>query len=395
LTDIVSKQTLEEVALGNQAPDLQFVSLVEEKDSAKMAEYADREINHHSRRATFLLSKWWLLVLRQHRKSEKPLFQAYKHNRPRLNELPKIFLQWIKDTHEVGENDGSGDKEECPGYGATRRVSCLIAVLLYDWFQERCVEWNAELTQKELLVAMEHDKEFFASEPLNANNTAKGSGKASKKKKKKAKKKPAPAAAAAAAVSAATVPTTDTEEPESNIDSKVDAEQKNDTADDTDSSGEWIGVQEKKKPSPGDIDSVRPPSSSSAAERPSDTKKDEEKASPTQGKSKKKGKAKTAKETKAFEVQKQDAGEKMESDEQASKNQAQVAVPKEDERQQPKARMEIAPFEYKSKVSVQDDSQLIPVEYFFVRRLKAILSKAKENASAEKKDNAAENIIFL
>jgi len=85
----------------------------------------------------------------------------------------------------------------------------------------------------------------------------------------------------------------------------------------------------------------------------------------------------------------------MESDEQASKNQAQVAVPKEDERQQPKARMEIAPFEYKSKVSVQDDSQLIPVEYFFVRRLKAILSKAKENASAEKKDNAAENIVFL
>ena len=53
-------------------------------------------------------------------------------------------------------------------------------------------------------------------------------------------------------------------------------------------------------------------------------------------------------------------------------------------------------FDYVSKVAVQDGKELIPVEYFLVRRLRTIVSQAKTNASGESDAKRPdEKIVFL
>ena len=53
-------------------------------------------------------------------------------------------------------------------------------------------------------------------------------------------------------------------------------------------------------------------------------------------------------------------------------------------------------FDYVSKVAVQDGKELIPVEYFLVRRLRMIMSQAKTNASVEPDaKRSGEKIVFL
>ena len=70
----------------------------------------------------------------------------------------------------------------CQGGGGRRRVTAIMTGLLYRWLQDRCNEWHAELTQKELLESM-------VDEPIaDAKSTepkARAKGKKSKKKKDK------------------------------------------------------------------------------------------------------------------------------------------------------------------------------------------------------------------
>jgi len=70
--------------------------------------------------------------------------------------------------------------EKCDGGGGERRVISIISVCIYGWLQDRCMEWHADLTQKELLSAVE-------DEPLRIHGSIPRTKKISKKKKDRRK----------------------------------------------------------------------------------------------------------------------------------------------------------------------------------------------------------------
>jgi len=76
-----------------------------------------------------------------------------------------------------GENLGLSGP--CEGGGGRRRTTGILVGLFYRWLKERCDEWNAELTQNELLESMV-DETFEDFKPAK--------GKKSKKKRDKEKK---------------------------------------------------------------------------------------------------------------------------------------------------------------------------------------------------------------
>lgn len=82
-------------------------------------------------------------------------------------------------------------EEACEGGGGKRRITCILAALLYRWLCDRCMEWHADLTQNELLGAID---EIAASTHSSFSASSQNSGQRSRKssKKKKDKQKHAP-----------------------------------------------------------------------------------------------------------------------------------------------------------------------------------------------------------
>ena len=86
---------------------------------------------------------------------------------------PWIFMDLEVEDGEVNGQSQPALNSKCCGGSGKRRVISIISACLYSWLQERCMEWHADLTQKELLSDA-IDDEFM-------KNVKK---KASKKKKK-------------------------------------------------------------------------------------------------------------------------------------------------------------------------------------------------------------------
>lgn len=66
-------------------------------------------------------------------------------------------------------------EDRCEGSNGERRVSSIISACLYGWLEKQCIEWHAELTQKELLLDAEE-------ELLQVSNKQKKKRKGSNKK---------------------------------------------------------------------------------------------------------------------------------------------------------------------------------------------------------------------
>jgi hypothetical protein len=116
-----------------------------------------------------LLTMEWIYVL--------CMRQSYSHVE---FALPSRLENWMESI--TGSNitlhkfDRDDITTRCDGAGAKRRVSSILAVLLYRWLETRCFEWHAELTQNELLTAVDFD-----------SVVAEGVAKSGKKKKSKKK----------------------------------------------------------------------------------------------------------------------------------------------------------------------------------------------------------------
>lgn len=84
----------------------------------------------------------------------------------------KLFMKG----QEISRRSRTGP---CEGGGGSRRTTGILVGLFYRWLNDRCNEWNAELTQKELIESM-------TDEPAEEHKGPKS--KKSKKKRNKEKK---------------------------------------------------------------------------------------------------------------------------------------------------------------------------------------------------------------
>ncbi|KAL7517727.1 hypothetical protein ACHAWX_002624 [Stephanocyclus meneghinianus] len=94
--------------------------------------------------------------------------------------LPPRLDDWMESLSGSDIVRAEPDKDggfTCDGSGGRRRVSSVLAALLYRWLEARCSEWHAEMTQDELLRSVDFD------EPTVREVAAKSG------KKKKARKK--------------------------------------------------------------------------------------------------------------------------------------------------------------------------------------------------------------
>jgi len=98
--------------------------------------------------------------------------------------LPRDADKWLDSIVNADiTKPGKDDKKACDGGNGQRRVSSVLAALIYRWLEERCKEWNAELTRDELLQSIGLD------EPAVGVNEGGASAKSGKKKKSKRKGK--------------------------------------------------------------------------------------------------------------------------------------------------------------------------------------------------------------
>ena len=355
----------------------------EENDADWFAESAEAVVGHHNQRATVLLLKWWLLRLRRYKKSQPKEFALMPRERHRLNDLPIRYVKWVEKTFSNKNIGKAEDSDPCPGYGRDRRVACLIAAMLYGWLQDRCVEWNAELRQKEILAAMENDEEFFANDP---SSLEKESSKSSKKKKKKGKKKAGAGASTDASNGPDTIVTTGSAD--ANTEGETHGVEKNDSP--TSNEEEKDAKREREQ---------KPPSNSHTKQKFGDGDEAEsiEKASADNGgdfisvasTKKTKGKKKEKKGKMSPAIAEETSEEKLillQDQDGVEEEVEQVAAIDSNALQ----------FDYVSRVAVQDGKELIPVEYFLVRRLRTIMSQAKANSSGEADAKRPdEKIVFL
>ena len=319
----------------------------EETDADWFAESAEEVVGYHDRRARNLFLKWWLLRLRR--------FKNCHSTKQRLSELPNRYVKWTEKTFSADHSDKTEDHDLCPGYGRDRRVACLIAAMLYGWLQDRCVEWDAELRQKEVLAAMENDDQFFANDQ---SPTEQGSSKSSKKKKKKGKKKGGSGAAASTdAEGNVTIASTGTNFSDED---KAEDDKKNEP------------VVEKENA----YREVRPEEPTAMASPQQQVNTD----SDAMERGEKKGKLAPAQDAAVEELK-------------PIEDQAEVQEEMEQNEETDQVALQPA---YVSEVAVQNGEELIPVEYFLVRRLRAIMSQAKTNALAgPSPKKTEEKIVFL
>lgn len=100
----------------------------------------------------------------------------------RGHQFPRCLRKKLADHKE----NKHGKEEACEGGGGKRRVTCILAALLYRWLCDRCMEWHADLTQSELLGAMD---EIASSTHSSFSTSSQNSGQRSKKSSKKKKDK--------------------------------------------------------------------------------------------------------------------------------------------------------------------------------------------------------------
>jgi hypothetical protein len=119
--------------------------------------------------------------------------------------LPLQLKRWMLQEHQYDEWPSSSmahNSQYCrAGCGGKRRVHCIMAGLIYNWLEDRCQEWNAELAEQELLgtlFGMEDTTETSAisattnnSSTPALNNPTTTTTKASKSSRRKKKKKSA------------------------------------------------------------------------------------------------------------------------------------------------------------------------------------------------------------
>ncbi|KAL9184505.1 hypothetical protein ACHAXT_012475 [Thalassiosira profunda] len=121
-------------------------------------------------KCTILLQQW--LVLTTHRHCcESPLAPLV---------LPRNVDAWMLSCARNKPREGIS-ADTCGGHGGERRVTSIVAALLYRWLEARCSEWNAELTRDEFLLSMDLE------EPM-AVAPREGGTKGGKKKKKSKRK---------------------------------------------------------------------------------------------------------------------------------------------------------------------------------------------------------------
>jgi hypothetical protein len=137
--------------------------------------------------------------------------------------LPPQLARWMKSENGVDAGIIEGFDWRAPnhlcligaGRGGKRRVMCVLAGLVYQWLEERCLEWNAELAEQELLTSMDTDYDAAAVD-VPASAAATGSSdpknktsKASKKNKKKRDKNKASISSSTSPINGAADETSD------------------------------------------------------------------------------------------------------------------------------------------------------------------------------------------
>lgn len=130
---------------------------------------------------------------------------TFESQRPAV--LPLSFLQWI-----AGRNLDQSNSQYCLGSDGKDRAACILVALLFRWLSDRCLEWQAEMAEQELLQAMDS----FLEEP-GATGKA---GVPNKKKSKKKKDKKTASSVKATTLQITPKATTDLEVEHTNLDTK-------------------------------------------------------------------------------------------------------------------------------------------------------------------------------
>jgi hypothetical protein len=130
--------------------------------------------------------------------------------------LPVVLTEWMRSEQSLDfpltltscSYSSTGTLDQAHHFcrangGGKRRVMCVLAGLVYKWLEERCMEWNAELAEHELLnLDFDDTAETSASsfQVLGGNSNA-NTNKSSKRNKKRKDKKKSAASSTADATS--------------------------------------------------------------------------------------------------------------------------------------------------------------------------------------------------
>ena len=120
-------------------------------------------------KSAILVSQWsMLLTSRQRRGSTMKTINLPRRLEVWSDEASSTSAPIVLPSHDKF-------KQSCDGAGADRRVSSIMAGLLYRWLEARCSEWHAELTRDKLLQSIDKDAdaEFTLDEKGDINNRKK------------------------------------------------------------------------------------------------------------------------------------------------------------------------------------------------------------------------------
>ena len=102
-------------------------------------------------KSAILVSQWsMLLTSRQRRGSTMKTINLPRRLEVWSDEASSTSAPIVLPSHDKF-------KQSCDGAGADRRVSSIMAGLLYCWLEARCSEWHAEVTRDELLQSGDKD----------------------------------------------------------------------------------------------------------------------------------------------------------------------------------------------------------------------------------------------
>lgn len=168
-----NSNALGEVTADDNRFDSQAVAVVRERQKSEEA-------------TNNILAQWRLVRSMLPPVRHPGVHGADQATRPRR--LPLKLRKWM----EAGNSESRTTENyaesgtACSGGGGKRRVACVITGLLYRWLCDRCLEWHAELTQRELLDSM--DELVLDVVDSNVSSASAGrpikSGKKSKKRDK-------------------------------------------------------------------------------------------------------------------------------------------------------------------------------------------------------------------
>jgi hypothetical protein len=131
-----------------------------------------------------MISQWRCLRLMRSQPFEAPT-------------MPLRLIQWMNQPDLVvamGPSASTRDGQKTVCGGGKRRLGSVLSSLLYQWLVDRCNEWHAELTQSELLEAMEELAGPKEMTPSKASKKRKKKKAAEKKDEESSRLPPAPPA---------------------------------------------------------------------------------------------------------------------------------------------------------------------------------------------------------